>query len=237
MLFSDSNLAPERFTFDSQVADVFQDMVNRSVPGYASIIQSIGLFAQLYAQPKTNLYDLGCSLGAASFAMRHAVDRKECTIFAIDNSSAMIERLTAHCKRDFGIVPIHAVCGDVEEIKIQNASVVVLNFTLQFIAPTGRLNTLKKIFNGLVPGGILIISEKISYTNQKEQEHFDTLHEAFKRANGYSELEISRKRNALDNVLIRDTKQEHIERLTKAGFQTSYEWFRCLNFISICAQK
>ncbi len=58
------------FSFDEQVADVFPDMIQRSVPGYSNILSAIGMMTERFAQPGSNLYDLGCSLGAATLMMR-----------------------------------------------------------------------------------------------------------------------------------------------------------------------
>ncbi len=236
-IFGTKQLKSLKFKFDGQVADVFQDMINRSLPGYSTIIDMVGIFGGIYAQPKTKLYDLGCSLGAASIAMRHNVGYKNCKIIAVDNSQAMVERCKAHLKRDIAVIPVEVLCGDIEKVNIKNASVVVLNFTLQFINPERRIEIIKRIYNGLVPKGILILSEKISFEKKENQLFFDSLHEEFKRFNGYSELEISQKRSALENVLIRDTATCHNQRLKKVGFTTINEWFHCLNFVSFIAQK
>lgn len=225
------------FVFDEQVADVFPDMIVRSVPGYRTIISQIGMLSGRFAQPGTHVYDMGCSLGAVTLAMRRGIKHKDCKIVAIDNSEAMVKRCQSHCQRDTGMVPVEIICRDIREIEINNASFAVLNFTLQFLEPSERYKVINNIFNGLVPGGALILSEKISFSDNNRQKLFDNLYYDFKRYNGYSELEISRKREALDNVLKREPKDGHIKRLKSAGFTIVEEWFRCFNFVSFLAVK
>lgn len=148
------------FCFDEQVVDVFPDMIQRSVPGYSNIISAIGMMAARYAQPQSRLYDLGCSLGAATQAMRRHVTQPGCHITAVDLSHPMIERARAHLSGFKSEVPVELVEADICDIAIENASVVVLNFTLQFVEPEKRAALIQRIFDGLRPGGILILSEK-----------------------------------------------------------------------------
>jgi len=225
------------FAFDERVASVFPDMIRRSVPGYGDIIALLGLFAEQYAQQGSTLYDLGCSLGAATLSLRHRITAPGCRIVAVDNAEAMVERCREHLAADLSPTPVEVICADMREVAIENASVVVLNFTLQFLAPEERLALLQKIQQELLPGGVLVLSEKIRFAGEKSQQFEETMHLAFKRANGYSEMEISQKRQALENVLIPDTLDEHRERLTQAGFKRVEPWFQAFNFASIAAFK
>lgn len=226
------------FAFDEQVADVFPDMIQRSVPGYGMIISGIGIMAAKYAQANSHCYDLGCSLGAASLAMRQRIQQTDCDIIAVDNSPAMIERGRELLSRDVASrIPVNMVCADLRDVLIENASVVVLNFTLQFVPPCERLTLIKRIYQGLKPGGILIMSEKIAFEEMGRQQLHDELHLDFKRANGYSDLEISQKRSALENVMIPETLDCHQKRLKAAGFGFSDIWFQCFNFVSLVAVK
>ena len=224
------------FSFDDAVARVFPDMIRRSVPGYTTIIPMIGIIASRYAQPDTTLYDLGCSLGAATLAMRHGVDQSGCKIVAVDNSEAMIQRCQTYVDADSSDVSVELLLTDVRHVPICNASVVTLNFTLQFIALEDRLSLLSKIANGLNEGGALILSEKLVF-DQNEQALLEELHYDFKRANGYSALEISQKRTALENYLIPETLEQHRERLLTAGFKQVVLWSQCFNFCSLLAVK
>lgn len=223
------------FAFDEAVTQVFPDMIRRSVPGYGNIVTMIGLLAERYASAGSTLYDLGCSLGASTLAMRRCLGVRDCTIVAVDNSPAMVEGCRANVAVAGAGVPVQVQCADVREVAIANASVVVLNFTLQFIAPQQRLALLSGIRRGMRPGGVLILSEKLLFTDGAEDEFQRQMHLDFKRANGYSELEISQKRTALDNVLIPETVQTHQQRLAAAGFARSHCWFQCFNFASLVA--
>ena len=228
----------ERFSFDEQVARVFPDMIRRSVPGYGTIVEMTGILAARYARPDTRLYDLGCSLGASTLAMARLVPHRDCRIIAVDNSPAMIgEARSLLAQGETPPVPVELQCGDVRELRLENASVVVLNFTLQFLPPTDRDRLIDHIAEALLPGGILILSEKVCFQDPAEEQLQQALHHAFKRNNGYSELEISQKRTALEEVLIPETLEAHRRRLEGAGFSSVHPWFRCFNFLSLVAQR
>ena len=226
------------FQFDELVAEVFPDMIQRSVPGYAVMISTIGILAAQYAQAGSRCYDLGCSLGAVSLAMRQRICQPDCDIIAVDNSHAMLERARQNLKDDQkASVPVRLVCADILEVNIENASVVVLNLTLQFIPTVDRLPLIKRIYQGLKPGGILILSEKIDFDEPGCQQFHVELHQNYKRSHGYSDLEISQKRSALEKVMIPETLTCHQQRLSEAGFGFIDVWFQCLNFVSLVAVK
>lgn len=225
------------FAFDESVADVFPDMIRRSVPGYETVIGLMGLLAERYAREGTNCYDLGCSLGASTLSVLHRIGDRRCRIVAVDSAEAMAGRCRARMAREKTGSEIEVVCADVLDVPIENASFAMLNFTLQFIEPGRRLPLLRNIQRGLLPGGALVLSEKISFADEQQQEIFTELHHAFKRANGYSDLEISQKRSALENVLIPETLDVHRARLLEAGFSRVELWFQCLNFASLVALK
>ena len=225
------------FAFDETVANVFPDMIRRSVPGYETIIALTGLVAEQYAQSNSQCYDLGCSLGAATLAMRRRIQQSDCRIIAVDNAEAMTRRCQQHVREAGEGVAVEVICADIQDVAIHNASVVVLNFTLQFIQPAARLALMQQIYKGMRPGGALLLSEKIVFANVAEQQRMEALHIAFKKANGYSDLEISQKRSALENVLIPDTFEQHQQRLHSAGFSSVDLWFRCMNFVSLLAVK
>ena len=225
------------FAFDENVARVFPDMIRRSVPGYETIIALTGLMAEQYAQPDSQCYDLGCSLGAATLAMHNRIQQPGCRIIAVDNAEAMTRRCQQHVREAGEGTEVEVICADIQDVTIQNASVVVLNFTLQFITPASRLALLQQICKGMRPGGALVLAEKIVFSDAAEQQRMEALHIAFKKANGYSDLEISQKRSALENVLIPDTLEQHRERLQTAGFRSVDVWYRCINFVSLLAVK
>ncbi|MCW8327498.1 carboxy-S-adenosyl-L-methionine synthase CmoA [Photobacterium sp. SDRW27] len=225
------------FTFDERVAEVFPDMIQRSVPGYSNIISAIGMLAERFAKPHSKIYDLGCSLGAATLSMRRHINQEGCEIIAIDNSAAMVERCRLHIDAYRSDTPVSVVEADIRDVEIKDASVVVLNFTLQFLAPDDRRTLLESIYAGLRPGGILILSEKYIFDDERSHELLIDLHHDFKRANGYSELEISQKRSAIENVMRPDSIETHKQRFADIGFSSSEVWFQCFNFGSMFAIK
>lgn len=222
------------FEFNETVARVFQDMISRSVPGYSLLLRMIGLYAGLFVQPQSRVYDLGCSLGEASLVIADQCGHPDCDIIAVDNSPAMIEKCRQH---PAGVRPIEWRCEDIRETEIDNASMVVLNLTLQFLPPPEREPLLRRVYEGLKPGGVLLLSEKVVFTDVIENERMQQLYQGFKKTMGYSDLEISQKRNALENVLIPDTPEQHLQRLQAVGFDETYQCFRGFNFVSYLAIK
>jgi tRNA (cmo5U34)-methyltransferase len=225
------------FQFDQAVAEVFPDMIQRSVPGYSTIVDTIGQLCGRYAQDNSNIYDLGCSLGAVSLAASKYIDKKACEIIAVDNSAAMTKRCELHVKAYKSATPISVICDQLQDIEIEQASCVVMNFTLQFVEPQERDSIIQRIYAGLKPGGILILSEKLNHQSQQANELLVDLHHEFKRRNGYSELEISQKRTALEDIMRTDTLEQHKARIQQAGFDDLILWFSCFNFCSMVAIK
>ena len=141
------------FVFNKEVVDVFPDMLKRSIPGYEASLQMIALFASRLAKDGSRMYDLGSSLGAASLALVKGNSAKSTRVLAVDNSPSMIER----AKELLAPLPeaetIQLICADIRNIKIEKASLVVLNYTLQFLDPSERTELIQSIYSGLLPGG------------------------------------------------------------------------------------
>ncbi|MDP4651221.1 MAG: carboxy-S-adenosyl-L-methionine synthase CmoA [Haliea sp.] len=228
---------PMAFRFDDRVAEVFPDMIRRSVPGYSTIIAMTGLLAGRFATPGSHLYDLGCSLGASTLAMRQNIQHGDCKIIGVDNSAAMLARCRSLMDTDTHETPVELVCSNLQDVRVANASVVVLNFTLQFIDRTERDAVIANIYAGLRPGGIMVLSEKVTFEDPRLDALNIDLHHDFKRANGYSDLEIAQKRDALDGYLRRETLNQHRKRCQNAGFSSCDVWFQCFNFASLIALK
>lgn len=197
------------WTFDERVAEVFPDMIQRSVPGYSNIISMIGMLAERFVQPHSQVYDLGCALGAATLSMRRNIRAPGCKIIAVDNSPAMIKRCRHHIEAFRSDTPAEVLEADILDIEITNASMAVLNFTIQFLEPANRQLLIDRVYQGLKPGGVLVLSEKFSFADDRVDELLFNMHHDFKRANGYSELEISQKRSMLENVMLTDTVDTH----------------------------
>ena len=225
------------FTFDENVAEVFPDMIQRSVPGYSNIITAIGMLAERFVMPNSQVYDLGCSRGAATLSARRNIKQANVKIIGVDNSQPMAERARQHLNAYHSEIPVEILCDDIRNIRIENASMVILNFTLQFLPPEDRQAVLENIYRGLNPGGLLVLSEKFRFEDETTNNLLIDLHHTFKRANGYSELEVSQKRAALENVMRIDSLNTHKVRLKNVGFSHVELWFQCFNFGSMIALK
>ncbi|UYG06759.1 carboxy-S-adenosyl-L-methionine synthase CmoA [Halomonas sp. M4R1S46] len=226
-----------RFSFDERVVACFPDMIRRSVPGYGQILAMLGPLARRHLRHGGHVYDLGCSLGAAGLALAGQLPPEAFRYTGVDLSPAMVERagetLGAEC-------PEHAMSvveGDIRDLDYRASGMILLNFTLQFLAPGDRDAVIARLFEALEPGGVLVLSEKVVAEDEQDNAWLVERYHDFKRANGYSELEISQKRTALENVLMPDTLAAHHARLARAGFARSLTWFQYLNFASLIAFK
>ena len=223
------------FEFDESVANVFEDMLERSIPMYQEC-QSLAVhWCTRLAKANSSIYDLGCSTGQLLLKLAHSIDRNSnISLYGIDNSPAMLKKSGKILKQS--LIPCVLLEADLNrEISIKNASVVVMNYTLQFVLPENRLPLLKNIYENLVPGGSLILIEKIKSTIPALDETFIDFHHQFKRDRDYSDLEISRKREALENVLIPWTVEENHRLIKKSGFKTVDLFFKWNNFAGFIA--
>ncbi len=225
------------FEFNEAVAAVFPDMLKRSIPGYAASILTIGSLARRYVRPETCCFDLGCSLGAATLAMRHNITEPGCNILAIDSSTAMIKRCRKTIADDDTPVPVDVIDGDVRDADIRNASMVVMNYTLHFLPTADRDEMVARICRGMNDGGVFVLSEKITDDDDKIEHLLVDLHHEQKRRNAYSDSEIDRKRTAIENVLVPESLATHRSRLSDAGFSHVGVWLRHFNFVSLVAFK
>lgn len=225
------------FKFNARVAAVFDDMIRRSVPAYDEILRrQVQLIARFH-RPGTRIYDLGCSTANLGLALCCHLPRTGFELVAVDSSGPMIER----CRHRLKTVPrperMTLICDDIRKAEIQNASVVVLNYTLQFLPRTDRPGLLRRIAGGLVPGGVLLFCEKVLHSHPVLADLQQSFYHAYKRENGYSELEISQKREALEKVLIPETVENHLTRLGQAGFAPVDIWHKWFNFAAFIAIK
>jgi len=226
------------FQFDTAVAEVFPDMIRRSVPGYSSVVAMSGFLAQRFAQDNTNLYDLGCSLGATTLSMAASIAgaEKNCSIIAVDNSKDMLDQAKQNLTGGTS-VDIRYVLADIVDMEFENASLIALNYTLMFVAAEARDALVTQLADATNHNGVLILSEKVAFEDSAVDQLYSDLHHDFKRSNGYSDLEVSQKRTSLENVLVPETIRRHEQRLKSAGFSRVELWFQCLNFASLLAFK
>jgi len=216
------------FAFTQEVAAVFPDMIRRSVPGYETMIPVTGLIAARHLGESGSAYDLGCSLGATTLAILHQNPSADISVIGVDSAAPMIAgagNAVTDPRATF-------VEQDLRDTDVSGARVVVLNLVLQFLHPDERLQILTRIRNQLADDGLLIVSEKVRHADPQLHDFYDTAHLDWKQANGYSALEVSQKRSALENVMRIDTEEIHSERFAQAGFQRVVQWYRCLNWAS-----
>jgi tRNA (cmo5U34)-methyltransferase len=223
------------FSFNEAVASVFPDMISRSVPGYTTVIAMTGVMAARHARANTAIYDLGCSLGASLLSVAKEPACQNCKLIGIDNSEAMLSAARSHLAQFPEGKLITLEVGDIADVALDDASVVIMNYTLQFVPIAQREAVLTRIRQALMPGDLLILSEKITLKDNELNRRLIDLHHDFKRQQGYSDLEIAQKRDALENVLLPETREAHFDRLKHAGFSQCDVWFQCLNFASFIA--
>ncbi len=239
----------EAFEFNEEVTSVFDDMIKRSVPLYAECLKRECQLASQFYQKNTRIYDLGCSHGNLGIMIHDSFKQDGYSMIAVDSSPYMIEKYKNRLKQ-IGVSKFEKIdnsthkAGNItlvsalaEDIEISNASVVIVNLTMQFIKPEKRDNFVQAIYNGLNSGGVLLLTEKIVHMDKSLSELELAFYKKFKLENGYSELEISRKRDALENILIPETLESHTKRLNDAGFQKIDVWLKWFNFASMIAIK
>lgn len=225
------------FEFGSTVAGVFDDMVNRSVPFYREIQRMMGELAADYAEPGTDIYDLGCATGATLINMDKSIEG-DMRFIGIDDSPDMLDQCRSKLKESGLKHPFELRVGDLDKaLDISNASVVILCLTLQFVRPMNREKLLQRIFNGLNSGGALILVEKILAEDSVFNRDFIKYYYNYKRRNHYSDMEISQKREALENILIPYKLSENISLLQNTGFAHYEVFFKWYNFAGLIAVK
>ncbi len=225
------------FEFNEQVTRVFDDMLHRSIPFYAEIIARQAQLIQRFYQPGTRIYDLGCSNGNLGLRLSREMGARPFQMVAVDNAAPMLQAYKERLGNPVRGQQITLQCRDICQTEIENASVVVMNFTLQFIPPMQRNAVMDRIHKGLRPGGVLLFCEKITHRDSFMADLQQTFYYAFKRENGYSELEISQKREALERILIPEVLEAHLERLRRSGFESVDVWHKWFNFAALMAVK
>jgi len=233
---SSGNISP--FEFNETVASVFDDMITRSVPHYKEIIEQQSRLTAKFYQPGTRIYDLGCSNGNFTAAFISEMGDRDFDLTAIDNSAPMLEFFKKRISGFIGYRRITPVLSDIMDVEFAKSSVIIANLTLQFIPVGQREKLIKRIYDSLVPGGIFLITEKTVNSNSELADLQQEFYYRLKEENGYSKIEITRKREALENVLIPETVEAHMERLKNAGFSAIEIWFKWFHFAAfICRKK
>ncbi len=227
---------PKPFAFNEEVAQVFDDMAHRSIPLYYDVTRATGDWIAHFYQAGTSIVDIGCSTGTTTHWIGQSVDTPA-HFLAIDNSAAMIEKAREKLAEFPARHTLSLVCENVMHTRFPSASAVVINYTLQFLPVSDRRVLLERIYKALVPGGILLISEKLRSPSPLLQELTTSLYERFKLEQGYSKTEIERKKEALDQVLVPFTEDEHRSHLREIGFEQVESLMKWNNFITLLALK
>ena len=208
------------------------------MPLYEEIQRMTVEVAAQFAQPQSRIYDLGCATGTTLSLLTKAIHLSSVQFIGIDNSDAMLskakDRLADATTRRNLLLENVDLNGTIE---FSQASVIILNWTLQFVEPPNRIRLLGSIFTGLLDGGCLVVMEKIFPNDASLTKLYTDFHHAFKRRNGYSDLEIAKKREALENVLIPLRIEDNIALLQQAGFSLVDIFFRWYNFAGLIAIK
>lgn len=236
-VFKETFKKPSDFKFSSKVAGVFDDMVVRSVPYYEEMQRMMGEIAADHYSENTNVYDLGCSTGTTLICMNESIP-EHINFVGIDDSPDMLKKCREKLAEADFTRPFDLQVSDLNQgVEIDNASVVVLCLTLQFVRPMNREKLVKDIFDGLIPGGALIVIEKLLAEDSSFNRDFIKYYYDMKRRNNYSEMEIAQKREALENVLIPYKLSENIALLRNAGFAHCEVFFKWYNFAGFVAKK
>ncbi|TLU99379.1 carboxy-S-adenosyl-L-methionine synthase CmoA [Dyadobacter luticola] len=237
-VFKDEITKASDFKFGTTVVKVFDDMVSRSVPFYGEIQRMLGEIAADHAKEGSSVYDLGCSTGTTLIEIDKLIP-SDVRFVGIDESPEMLDKCDLKLKEAGFVRPYELTVADLqqEELPIKNASVVILCLTLQFVRPLYRERLLRNIYKGLNPGGVLLLAEKVLTENSQFNRDFIKYYYDYKRRNHYSELEISQKREALENVLIPYKLSENTLLLKEAGFTDCEVFFKWYNFSGMIAFK
>ncbi len=227
----------EDFVFTEKVAEVFDDMLDRSIPFYSEVVRCSALLLNRLLSPNDSIYDLGCATGTTLIEFARILADKKLRFFGVDNSEFMLDKARLKAEVYSKKESITFINNDITTIQAENVGAFICNYTLQFIRPIQREQFVDHLYNALRPGGILILSEKtINHEKSLNRQYIDIYH-TFKRQKGYSELEIAKKREALENILIPFSINENRTLLKKAGFSTIETFFQWFNFVSFIAIK
>jgi tRNA (cmo5U34)-methyltransferase len=225
------------FNFGETVASVFDDMLDRSVPFYQEIQRMIAEMATDVASQGTNVYDLGCSTGNTLLSLDASVG-KGVKFVGVDYSEEMLKRCRQKLSQTRLQHDYELVCADLNQgVSIENASMVLMVLTLQFVRPLYRDTLIKTILQGLNENGCLILVEKVLGEDSIFNRLFIKYYYDLKKRHGYSEMEIAKKREALENVLVPYKLMENREMLLRAGFRYCDVFFKWYNFCGMVALK
>lgn len=236
--FFANEMSAKDFSFDEKVASVFDDMVSRSVPMYGETMSAALDLAANFVEQGSNIYDIGTATGTLLIELDKMLGKRDVNLIGIDNSEAMVKQAQEKINQKECNNPVELIVGDMEEnLSLNNASVVFMNYTLQFIRPLHRESVIRQIYESLNDNGCLILVEKVLGNDSLFNRLYIDLYYKYKHQVGYSDKEIKQKREALENVLIPYRIDENLELLKRCGFSSSDIFFKWYNFAGFVAVK
>ena len=223
-----------KFTFNEDVANVFDDMLNRSIPFYRDNLKLNAKILSKYIKDGDKVYDIGSS--TLNFLLYFEQNFKiKADLIGIDNSKPMIKKATNKIKSYNS--NINLIFGNIENIELKPSQAIVSNYTLQFIDKDKRSEVIKKIFNSLNDNGIFLVSEKVISNNKKLNENLIEIYHNYKQDKGYTITQIEKKKEALENILTPLSLDENMSMLKKVGFKEVEVLFKWANFSTFLAIK
>lgn len=226
------------FRFDEGVARVFDDMLQRSVPFYAEIQRMTVELAQRFVQPGSAIVDLGCSIGTTLAALARGIEDSSVRLVGLDNAAPMLARARARLEAEGVMDRCRLEEVDLnEEFELGDASVVIMNWTLQFVRPLNRDRVMSTIYQGLRDRACLIVFEKVLSDEPLLNRMYIDVYHDFKRRNGYSDMDIAEKRERLENVLVPYRIEDNLQLLGRNGFKVKDVFFRWYNWAGFLAVK
>ncbi len=224
----------KQFEFDEKVASVFDDMLDRSIPFYKEVISLICEVIDANVSDHSIIIDLGCSTANTLLELSRKSD-KNLDLIGYDNSDAML----SHARKKVAAygARITLVNADILDLNFKKCDVIIANYMLQFVRPLTRIHLINKIYEGLEDDGLFIFSEKVIFEDKKLDKQMIDIYYDFKKSQGYSEFEISQKREALENVLVPYTQKENIKMIKDAKFKQVEVIFKWGNFVTFLAKK
>jgi len=228
---------PEDFDFNKRVVEVFDDMLDRSIPFYQDVIAATARLLAIHLENREYVCDLGCATGTSLVKLARLLKEKELVFTGIDSSEAMLEKARLKARFYTDQETISFCLEDITRIERPSTGAFIMNYTLQFIRPLLRPPLIERLYDNLRPGGLLILSEKTIQPDKKLNRSYIDIYHRFKQERGYSELEIARKREALENILIPFSTEENIKLLQNGGFNPVATFFQWFNFTSLVAVK
>lgn len=234
-----------RWEFDHEVTQAFDDMLERSIPNYGQMRQMVARAADWFLDRATHagrqptLVDLGASRGTQVAPLVDTWGARA-RFYLVDQSEPMLDVMRERYDGMMNAGIVTVAPWDLRE-GFPHASgrpaVVLSVLTLQFVPIEYRQRLLREAHEALLPGGALILVEKVLGSAEETNRLLVDLYYGLKRENGYTQEAVDRKRLALEGVLVPLTAQFDEELVRGAGFATVDVVWAWANFRAWVAVK